>query len=181
MSEVLENLVKHDGDFSESKFKSKVENEFIQIMLSMVSRKTLAVKHFVNDETYNKIVNKVREDVRNKRIQIYDELNVAGVELRNIEELDDRFKIDVLVHSKALNYYLDLGTRKYLSGNNTSRTDKDYSLVFEKIKDNKALGAARKCPGCGANLDINKTGVCSYCGTVIKLENYDWVITYMNV
>ena len=54
MSEVLDNLVKQDSEFSESKFKSKVENEFIQIMLSMVSRKTLPVRHFVNDEVYAK-------------------------------------------------------------------------------------------------------------------------------
>ena len=59
MSEVLENLVKQDDEFSESKFKSKVENEFIQIMLSMVSRKTLPVRHFVNEEVYEKIINKI--------------------------------------------------------------------------------------------------------------------------
>ena len=181
MSEVLDNLIKADSEFSESKFKSKVENEFIQIMLSMVTRKTLSVKHFFNDETYQKILDKINDDVKNGRIQIYDELNVAGVELQNIEELDDKFRINVLVHSKALAYYISLSTRKYLSGNNTSRTDRDYSIIFEKKKDNKELGAARKCPGCGANLDINKTGVCSYCGTIIELENYDWVITYMNI
>ena len=181
MSEVLENLVKQDDEFSESKFKSKVENEFIQIMLSMVSRKTLPVRHFVNEEVYAKIINKIKSDVDNGRIQIYDELNVAGVDLTNIEELEDKFKIDVTVHSKALNYYLSLATRRFLSGNNTSRTDRDYHLVFEKKKDNKELGAARRCPGCGANLDINKTGVCSYCGTIIPLENYDWVITKMDI
>ena len=54
-------------------------------------------------------------------------------------------------------------------------------MTFEKKKDNKELGAARRCPGCGANLDINKTGVCTYCGTVIELENYDWVITQMDI
>jgi len=181
MSEVLENLVKQDSEFSESKFKSKVENEFIQIMLSMVTRKTLPIKHFVNDETYQKIINKIKDDVNNGRIQIYDELNVAGVELQNMEELSDRFRINVLVHSKALAYYLSLSTRRYLSGNNTSRTDRDYLMTFEKIKNNESLGAARRCPGCGANLDINKSGVCSYCGTIIELENYDWVITEMNI
>lgn len=181
MSEVLDNLIKQDSDFSESKFKSKVENEFIQIMLSMVSRKTLPIRHFVNDEVYAKIINKINNDVNNGRIQIYDELNVAGVELRNIQELDDKFKIDVVVHSKALDYYLSLATRRYLSGNNTSRTDRDISMTFEKKKDNKELGAARRCPACGANLDVNKTGVCTYCGTILKLENYDWVITHMDI
>ena len=181
MSEVLDKLVKQDKDFSESKFKSKVENEFIQIMLSTVSRKTLPVKHFVNDEVYAKIINKIKNDVNNGRIQIYDELNVAGIDIKNIQEFDDKFQIDVVVHSKALDYYLNLATRRFLSGNNTSRTDRDVAMTFEKKKDNKELGAARRCPGCGANIDINKTGVCTYCGTVIELENYDWVITQMDI
>ena len=25
-------------------------------------------------------------------------------------------------------------------------------------------------------MDLNKTGVCEYCGTVFELKNYDWVI-----
>ena len=37
MSTVLENLLMQDSEFSESKFKSKVENEFVQIRLSMVT------------------------------------------------------------------------------------------------------------------------------------------------
>ena len=56
MSEVLDNLIREDSEFSESKFKSKVENEFIQIRMSIVTGKTERIKHFVNDETYEKIV-----------------------------------------------------------------------------------------------------------------------------
>ena len=33
MSEALENLLKQDKEYSDSKFKSKVENTFIQITL----------------------------------------------------------------------------------------------------------------------------------------------------
>ena len=58
MEEVLNSLIKQDAEFSLAKFKSKVENEFIQIMLSMVTRKTENVKHFVSDEVYEKIINK---------------------------------------------------------------------------------------------------------------------------
>ena len=54
-------------------------------------------------------------------------------------------------------------------------------IPIKKIKNNRALGVARKCPGCGASLDLNKTGVCEYCGTIFNLEKYDWVITYMDL
>lgn len=181
MSTELENLVKQDPEFSESKFKSKVENEFVQIKLSIVTGKTERIKHFVNEETYNKITKKVEEDIANNRIQMYDELNVANVQLLNIEELDDCFQIKVQVHSKALEYYISRDTRKFLSGNNSYRTERDSMITFKKIKNNKELGVARKCPSCGATLDINRSGKCEYCGAIFSLENYDWTIVEMDI
>lgn len=181
MSDVLQNLLKQDSEFSESKFKSKVENEFVKIKLSMVTGKTEKIKHFVSEEVYAKIVNKVQEDINNNRIQMYDELNVYEVTITNIEELEDRFKITVRVHSKALVYYLNRAKRKFLSGNNKSRSDEFSALVFEKIKDARTLGQARKCPYCAANLDLNNTGKCNYCGAIFPLQNYDWVITHMDI
>ena len=48
MNNTLENLLKQDSEFSEAKFKSKVENTFVQIKLSMVTGKTEKIHHFVN-------------------------------------------------------------------------------------------------------------------------------------
>ena len=58
MDNTLENLLKQDSEFSEAKFKSKVENTFVQIKLSMVTGKTEKINHFVNEETNKKIVKK---------------------------------------------------------------------------------------------------------------------------
>lgn len=181
MNSVLENLIKQDSDFSESKFKSKVENIFVQIKLSMVTGKTEKIHHFVNEETYSKILQKVEDDKNNNRIQLYDELNVADIQIVNIEELDDSFKIEVRLHSKALEYYISRDKRKFISGNKNSRTERMNRLVFTKIKDSKDMGVARKCPSCGANIDVNKDGQCSYCGNIFNLQNYDWVVSYMDI
>ena len=72
MSSELQNLINFDSDFSESKFKSKVENEFAKIKLSMVTGKTERIEHFVSDEVYSKIVAKVQNDIDNGRFQMYD-------------------------------------------------------------------------------------------------------------
>ena len=39
----------------------------------------------------------------------------------------------------------------------------------------------RKCPTCGAIVDVNKNGKCEYCHTIFNLEKYDWVITKMEI
>lgn len=181
MSDVMENLLQQDADYSDSKFKSKVENIFVQIKLSMVTGKTEKIQHFVNEETYSKIVQKVKDDVNHNRIQMYDELNVADVRIENIQELDDCFKIDVVVHSKALEYYIDRSTRKYISGDTDVRTERNVNITFTKIKKAKDIGVARRCPACGANVDVNANGKCSYCGAIFNLANYDWIITSMEI
>ena len=181
MSEVLENLVKYDKDFAESKFKSKVENTFVQIKLAIVTGKIEKIDHFVNDEIYEQIKQKVETDIEKNRIQIYDELNVSNVEIINIEELNDSFKIAVKVHSKALEYYIDRENRKYLSGNNYSRTERDTIIEYTKMKNAQSYKVNRKCPTCGANIDVNANGQCSYCHTIFNLEKYDWVITKMEI
>ena len=181
INDVLENLLKHDQDFSESKFKSKVENTFVQIKLSIVTGKIDKIDHFVNDEVYDKLKEIVQENINNNRIQIYDELNVAEVQILNIEELDDCFNIQVRVHSKALDYFIDKNTKKYLSGNNTSRTDRYTEITFTKAKDAKSFKVNRKCPSCGANIDVNSNGKCSYCHRIFNLEKYDWIITKMEL
>ena len=176
----LENLIKQDPDFAEEKLKSKVSNMFVQILLSMVTGKIEKIDHFVSDNVYKKIENKVNEDIENDRIQLYDELNVADVRITNIEEEQDCFKLCVTVHSKALEYYIDKKTKKYISGNNSYRTERYTNLVLTKNKNAKGLGVVRKCPTCGAIVDVNMNGQCSYCHTIFNLEAYDWVITQMD-
>lgn len=181
MSEALENLISHDADYSESKFKSKVENTFVQIKLAMVTGKIEKIDHFVNDETYEKIQNKVNDDKEKNRIQLYDELNVSNVQILAIDELEDCFNITVKVHSKALEYYIDRTSKKYISGDKNVRTERDTIMVYTKMKDAKSFKPARKCPTCGAIVDVNADGQCKYCHTIFNLEKYDWVITKMDI
>lgn len=180
-NEILNRLIEQDEEFSEAKFKSKVENTFVQIKLSICTGRTEKIKHFVNEETYNKIVNKVEYDISKNQIQLYDELNVADIKIVDIEELDDCFKIEVDLLSRSLEYLIRRDTKKYISGDRENRIDRRNRIIFTKMKNAKNMEAARKCPACGANIDVNKNGQCSYCGTIFNLKKYDWVITSMDI
>ena len=180
MQESLENLIKQDPDFAEEKIKSKVSNMFVQILLSMVTGKIQKIDHFVSDNVYKRIENKVNDDIANNRIQLYDELNVANVEIKNVEENQDCFKLYVTVYSKALEYYIDKNSKKFLSGNNSYRTERYTNIELTKYKNAKGLGVVRKCPTCGAIVDVNMNGQCSYCHSIFNLEAYDWFITEMD-
>lgn len=173
---ILEKLVAEDKDFAEAKFRAKVDNMFIQTYTGVMKQDLSKVEHFLSKEMFEKYSKKVENLKSKNQLQIYDELNVSDTNIINIEELEDRFVIKVSLLTKYLDYILTKDTKKYVSGDRDVRVEKRVKITLSKIKNAKSMEEARKCDGCGANMDLNKTGVCEYCGTVFELKNYDWVI-----
>lgn len=173
---ILEKLVAEDKDFAEAKFRAKVDNMFIQTYTGVMKQDLSKVEHFLSKEMFEKYSKKVENLKSKNQLQIYDELNVSDTNIINIEELEDRFVIKVSLLTKYLDYILTKDIKKYVSGDRDVRVEKRVRITLSKIKNAKSMEEARKCDGCGANMDLNKTGVCEYCGTVFELKNYDWVI-----
>lgn len=176
----LQNLIKEDKNFSEAQFKAKVDNIFIQLYTAVMKQDLQKVKHFLSDEVYEKYNEKIKLLQNSNQIQIYDELNVSNTNIIDILEDDEKFEIEVSLLTKYLDYLITKDTRKYISGDRNNRVEKRVRLKFSKIKNAKQLGIARKCPGCGATMDINKNGVCEYCGSVFILKEYDWILEEIN-
>lgn len=180
MNETLQRLLEEDKDFAEARFKAKVDNIFIQLYCSIMRQDLSRVEHFLSKEVFEKYTKKI-EDLKSKnQIQMYDELNASETIITNITENEDSFEITVKLLTKYYNYLIDKTTKKFISGNRDYRDEKYVTIVMSKIKNAKAMGTARQCDGCGANMDLNKTGVCEYCGTVFELKNYDWVVKSIN-
>ena len=177
---IFDNLVQEDKNFSEASFKAKADNIFIQLYTAVMKQDLQRVKHFLSDEVYAKYEQKVNNLKANNQLQIYDELNVSDTNITNVVENDEEFILYVNLLTKYLDYVLAKDTRAFLHGNKDVRVEKRVNLVFTKTKSAKELKSARTCASCGANVDINKTGVCPYCGSIFKLKDYDWVLTQIN-
>lgn len=176
MNEMLEKILEEDKDFTEAKFKAKVDNMYIQIFTAIMKQDLIRVKHFLSDELYKKFENQVTNLQNNNLVQIYGELNVSDTNIVEIQENKDNFEIHITLLTKYLDYKIDKNTKQIISGNSEIRIEKYKKLILTKIKEAKELGISRTCESCGANLDINMNGRCTYCGTVFNLENYDWII-----
>ena len=173
----MDELLKIDTNFNEAMFKTKVDNVFVKLHTAVMLGKLEQVKHFLSDEVYNKYDNIIKElDSKNQR-QMYDELNVKSTEIESINIFDDRIEIKVKIISRYMDYILEKSTGNFISGNNTSRVEKNNILTFTKKIDTKELKMSRKCPSCGANMNINNYGKCDYCGMIFNLENYDYILT----
>lgn len=174
---MLDELIKYDTNFNEGSFKSYVANVFVKLFTSVMLDELDNVKHFLSEDVYNQYKSKI-DDLNNKGLrQIYDELNVKDSSIIKVSITDTDFIITVLITSRYMDYIVDKNSGNFISGNNQSRIEKNYTLIFTKKRNFLQQGVVRKCPGCGASISVNTSGKCEYCGTIYNLEKYDYILT----
>lgn len=168
-------IIKYDPEFTESNFKTFVDNVFIQIHLAIMTKEIEKVKHFMSDELYASISSKVENLKNSGHIQMFDEINVKSSEITNVFPSEDKIIVEVSLISRYMDYLLD-ENGNFVSGNNTSRVEKMNILKFAKNNASNKLNSVRKCPGCGASIDVNANGKCAYCDTTFNLEDSGWIL-----
>lgn len=173
----INDLINIDNTFSESAFISKVDNTFIMLLSSIMTDNMNRVKHKISNELFEKYSNYLNELNQKNQRQMYDELNVKSTQITEINEDENDYIIKVLLVSRYLDYIVDKSSLNLIVGNNTDRVEINNYLTFRKRKNSRVESIAKKCPGCGANVDVNNTGICPYCGASYDTYNYDWVLT----
>ena len=160
----------------ESELISKFSNIYIMLLYGIMSNDIERVKHFLSDEMYNKYKNIVDTNIKNKEIRMYDELNVKEIKILNTTTNSDYEEVTVKIISRYMDYVIDAETKKYKRGVNDHRVIKENILTFRK-SINAIEKEMFKCPNCGANLDVNFTGVCPYCRQPFSMEEHDYILT----
>ncbi len=173
----MDELIKLDPTFTESSFKTKVDNIFVMLHMSLMTDNLKRVDHFINDNVYNKFNERLTTLNSNNERQMFDELNVKSTDIEDIQITDTKYIIKVRLVSRYMDYIVDKQSGNFKRGNNSSRVEKTNILTFEKRRDSKIQGAVRYCPNCGHPMDVNKSGYCEYCHSTYNQENYDWVLT----
>lgn len=173
-------FIQIDNRFNEAMFLTKVDNVFVKLLSSVMFDEVDNVKHFISDDVYNFYQSKVKELNKKGHRQMYDELNVKNSRIRDIEVNDKRYVIIVDLDARYMDYILDLETGNKVSGIDDRRIEVKYTLKFVRDIEVGSQGMVRRCPGCGAPMDINNNGKCSYCGVIYNLEDYDWILDSIN-
>ena len=168
-------------DFNEAMFKTKVDNIFVKLYTCIMKGDLTDVRHFISEELYNNYINKINELISHNKRQMYDEINVKNTMIINRKILEDKEIIDVEIVSRYMDYIIDINTGDLISGDDTRRIERRNILRFEKKLNTKDFGIVRKCPGCGASINVNNTGKCEYCDTIFNLDYYDYILVSINV
>lgn len=177
----MNDLLKIDPTFNEGMFITKVNNIFVMLHSSVMMDNLEKVKHFLSEDVYQKY-DDILKDLNSRNVrQMYDELNVKNTYIKDIEIKEDCVIIKVDITSRYMDYLIDKTTGKFISGYNDHRIEKVNHLELTKKLGTSSYKMDKKCPGCGANIDVNNNGKCAYCGSIFNTENYDWILTSIKV
>ena len=173
----MNELMALDPTLTESSFKTKVDNIFVMLHISLMTDNMKRVDHFISDNVYQEFNNRLTILNNDNERQMFDELNVKSTDIIKVEITDDKYIITVRLISRYMDYIIDKDTLVLKRGNNSSRVERENILVFEKKRNAKVQGVVRFCPNCGHPMDVNKSGYCEFCHSTYNQENYDWVLT----
>lgn len=177
---MFEELLKYDPEFTESMFKTKVDNTFVMLFTGIMMKNLDDSKHMLSDKVFNKYNDYINELIRNDETHMYDMLNVAETEIANVKITNEKIIITVSLLSKAYDYVLN-SNGKIIKGQDERREVKRNILTFTKKIDFKNHKDVRKCPGCGASIDANYSGKCAYCDTIYNAKDYDYILEDIEV
>lgn len=172
---MIQELEKIDKTFSEGTFLTKVDHIFIMILNAIMDNDMTSVKHYLSDDVYKKFCELTDKYISMKATRLFDEMNVSSTKITNIDINDNEILVNVNIESKYMDYLID-ENGNFLSGINDHRIITNHNILFSKKRNATALSEIRRCPGCGASLDLNDSAICKYCGQPFDMSNYDYIV-----
>jgi hypothetical protein len=114
------------------------------------------------------------------RRNLLDNLSIGNATVVTAHSDQTYDTITVRILAASADYDVDDSNGKVVRGNrNVEQWTEDW--VYQRSSDATTKTGAgtmnQRCPNCGAPLDLDLSGVCSYCKAPVMSGKYDWVLT----
>lgn len=85
------------------------------------------------------------------------------------------------LQTRLVNYIKEDATGAIVSGSDIKEIFMTYEWTLTRTTGVKTAASTgitvQTCPHCGAQLNINQTAECPYCGCIITTDTFDWAIS----
>lgn len=167
--EVLKKVFAVDSKFSKEDFYAWVKHLYSTILEALDKENPVMLRRFESDYLYQRHI-ALFEDIKASGASISN-YAIKGVLLKDFKIEGDK-EILVVALSASINK-VNIYDDNY----------KSYILTFARKKGVKTTGTLLEketnCPNCGAALDLDDHGVCSYCHTTVSNGDFGWILIDM--
>lgn len=167
--EVLKKIFAVDSKFSKEDFYAWVKHLYSTILEALDKENPVKLRRFESDYLYQRHI-ALFEDIKASGASISN-YAIKGVLLKDFKIEGDK-EILVVALSASINK-VNIYDDNY----------KSYILTFARKKGVQTTGTLLEketnCPNCGAVLDLDDHGVCSYCHTTVSNGDFGWILIDM--
>ncbi len=178
----LQRLKTLDPQFSESGMLGRVSNLFVTIQQAWCALDYEPIRPFMSNALYEQQLKQLQAMIAADRKNISSDIAVVETKLESFETDGHNEYLNVWLRVKLKDYVAKISNPDVILAGSR---DKTYYLDFRWQMMRSAGGVTDvqtdgvktgECPCCGANINMNQSGKCAYCGSVISVTAHDWVL-----
>ena len=133
------------------------------------------VRDIITDELYSMYESQLSTlEVKGEQ-NIMKDFVLKGSFLKDVTNQNDTITITTGYIIEFYDYIAEQATGKVLRGTSNRKVRITYEMKFRQTLDESKK--VTKCPNCGADIEMNTSGICEYCHNKLVTENTKWVLT----
>lgn len=177
----IDGLKKRDPNFNESKFLGEAANLYIRMQDAWTARDLEPIRTHLTEELYAKSDRQVKGYIQRGQTNHVERPSVLSTKIVGCTADEKNDIITVELMTRIIDYVTDDKTGNIIRGSKDRELFMTYRWTFirtlGKLTSSEGLVDEKHCPNCGAPIDLNRSAVCEYCGSVCVSGDYNWVVS----
>lgn len=171
-----------DPNFSSTALCEKAASIYVQMQNCWTAKDIEPIRPYFTDALFTQMERALRDIVRRGETNIVERIAVLEVTPIGFRQSGSEDIITVRLQTRITDYTINDRTQEIVSGSRDHEKFMTYEwdmLRPSGIATNVDTSAVKRisCLSCGAPLDMNASARCPYCGSVIRRQAQDWVIS----
>ncbi len=172
--------LKVDPGFSASDFNEKLANLYVRFQNAWAAKDLSELRPYLTDAFFAQMDRQLDNYRRNHQTNVVERISVLGTEIYGWKQEQNDDVMIARLRTRITDYVVNDANGAVVRGSKTAEKFMDYEWELVRAKGKKtgadAPTAVHNCPNCGAVLNINRTARCEYCGSIVTVDDYDWVV-----
>ncbi|HZK29017.1 MAG TPA: TIM44-like domain-containing protein [Clostridia bacterium] len=174
-----------DPFFTEAEMREKVSNLYSEMQRAWETQDWEPMRARLTDDLYSQMARQLQELITRGQINRIERIAIMNVALKSFYQDEQHDNLGLRLTTRITDYTIDRKTGNVVNGD--PKREKFMTYEWTMIRSKGVLTVApdasgkqevsRNCPHCGAPIDLTQSARCSYCFSIVKATEFDWVLS----